>query len=191
MAAPASTTMTSGAESQRIGLTGWGIFAAATLIVLGAVNLVNGFTAIQHSSYYRSDIVYNNFTFWGWMFLIWGALQLVAGVLVFARSTAGYFLGVSLALVAAMLLLVEARARVLVIASGPPLFSPPLLGTRLPLADLVVESGDGDVAIRIVEARDDARERRRRVHHRAAIAARMQVLRWPLDVELEIGEPAQ
>ena len=98
-----STTMTSGAESQRIGLTGWGIFAAATLIVLGAVNLVNGFTAIQHSSYYRSDIVYHNFTFWGWMFLIWGALQLIAGVLVFARSTAGYFLGVSLALVAAIL----------------------------------------------------------------------------------------
>src|SRR5689334_20451454 len=96
-----STTMTPGAESQRIGLTGWGIFTAATLIVIGAVNLVNGFTAIQHSSYYRTDIVYNNFTFWGWMFLIWGALQLVAGVLVFARSTAGYFLEVSLALVAA------------------------------------------------------------------------------------------
>jgi hypothetical protein len=98
-----STTTSSGAQSDRIGLTGWGIFAAATLIVLGAVNLVNGFTAIQHSSYYRSDIVYHNFTFWGWMFLIWGALQLIAGVLVFARSTAGYFLGVSLALVAAIL----------------------------------------------------------------------------------------
>jgi len=105
MAASASTTMKSGAgaESGRIGLTAWGIFAAATLIVLGAVNVINGFTAIQHSSYYRSDIVYHNFTFWGWMFLIWGALQLVAGALVFARSTAGYFLGVSLALVAAIL----------------------------------------------------------------------------------------
>ena len=105
MAASSSTTMKSGAgaESQRIGLTAWGIFAAATLIVLGAVNVINGFTPIQHSSYYRSDIVYNNFTFWGWIFLIWGVLQLVAGVLVFARSTAGYLLGVSLALVAAIL----------------------------------------------------------------------------------------
>jgi hypothetical protein len=101
MSAP--TTMSTEAQSQRIGLTAWGIFAAATLVVLGAVNVVNGFTAIQHSSYYRTDIVYNNFTFWGWMFLIWGALQLVAGALVFARSTAGYFLGVSLALVAAIL----------------------------------------------------------------------------------------
>jgi hypothetical protein len=91
------------AESGRIGLTGWGIFAAVTLVVLGAVNVINGFTAIQHSSYYRSDIVYDNLTFWGWMFLIWGALQLIAGGLVFARSTAGYYLGVSLALVAAIL----------------------------------------------------------------------------------------
>jgi hypothetical protein len=95
--------MKSGAESGRIGLTGWGVFAAAVLVVLGAVNVINGFTAIQHSSYYRTDIVYNNFTFWGWMFLIWGVLQLVAGALVFARSTTGYFLGVSLALVAAIL----------------------------------------------------------------------------------------
>ena len=57
----ASTTMSPGTQSDRIGLTGWGIFAAATLIVLGAVNVINGFTAIQHSSYYRSDIVYHNF----------------------------------------------------------------------------------------------------------------------------------
>jgi len=99
----ASTSRDCGAQSDRIGLTGWGIFAAATLVVLGAVNIINGFTAIQHSSYFRSDIVYHNFTFWGWMFLIWGALQLIAGVLVFARSTTGYFLGVSLALVAAIL----------------------------------------------------------------------------------------
>ncbi len=105
MAASASTSMKpeAGAEGQRIGLTGWGIFAAVTLIVLGAVNVINGFTAIQHSSYYRNDIVYNNLTFWGWMFLIWGALQLVAGALVLGRSTAGYYLGVSLALVAAIL----------------------------------------------------------------------------------------
>jgi hypothetical protein len=105
MAASASTTIKSdaGAKGQRVGLTAWGTFAAVTLIVLGAVNVINGFTAIQHSSYYRSDIVYNNLTFWGWMFLIWGALQLVAGALVLGRSTTGYYLGVSLALVAAIL----------------------------------------------------------------------------------------
>jgi hypothetical protein len=103
--ASASTTIKSDAGSKegRLGLTAWGVFASATLVVLGAVNVVNGYTAIQHSSYYRSDIVYNNLTFWGWMFLIWGVLQLVAGGLVLARSTTGYYLGVSLALVAAIL----------------------------------------------------------------------------------------
>jgi hypothetical protein len=98
-----STTMKSDAAGRGIGLTGWGIFAAVTLIVVGGVNLVNGFTAIQHSSYYRGDIVYNNLTFWGWLFLIWGVLQLVAGALVLARSTTGYYLGVSLTLVAAIM----------------------------------------------------------------------------------------
>ena len=105
MAASASTTIKAdaGAKGQRIGLTAWGTFAAVMLIILGAVNLINGFTAIQHSSYYRSDIVYDNLTFWGWMFLIWGGLQLIAGALVLGRSTAGYYMGVSLALVAAIL----------------------------------------------------------------------------------------
>jgi hypothetical protein len=104
MAASASTTIgPEAAKSERVGLTAWGIFASVTLLVLGAVNIINGFTAIQHSSYYRNDIVYHNLTFWGWMFLIWGVLQLIAGGLVLARSTTGYYLGVSLALVAAIL----------------------------------------------------------------------------------------
>jgi hypothetical protein len=105
MAASASTTIgpEAAAASRRIGLTGWGIFASVTLIALGAVNAINGFTAIQHSSYYRSDIVYDNLTFWGWLFIIWGVLELIAGGLVLARSTLGYYLGVSLALVAAIL----------------------------------------------------------------------------------------
>jgi hypothetical protein len=100
-----STTVDSdgGSTGGRIGLTPWGVFGSATLIVLGAVNVINGFTAIEHSSYYRSDIVYNNYTFWGWMFIIWGVLQLLAGGLVLGRSTTGYFLGVSLTLFAAIL----------------------------------------------------------------------------------------
>ena len=105
MAASASTTIKSdaGAKGQRVGLTAWGTFAAVTLIVLGAVNVINGFTAIQHSSYYRSDIVYNNLTFWGWMFLIWGALQLVAGLGALSGQVYGSYLGVILAGVSATL----------------------------------------------------------------------------------------
>ena len=93
-------TATMGGErtsAMRIGLTGWGMFGAVTLIVLGGLNIVNGFTAIHNSQYFTHDIVYNNLTAWGWVFLIWGILQVVAGALVFAHSTTGYYLGVCLA----------------------------------------------------------------------------------------------
>lgn len=83
--------------------TGWGIFASVTLLVLGVLNVINGFTALEHASYYKSQIVYDNLTFWGWVFLIWGILEFVAGSLVLAHSTMGYYLGVCLAAIAAML----------------------------------------------------------------------------------------
>jgi hypothetical protein len=85
------------AATRGIGLTGWGAFGAVTLIVLGGLNIVNGFTAIHNDQYFSRDIVYHNLTAWGWVFLIWGTLQVVAGVLVFAHSTAGYYMGVCLA----------------------------------------------------------------------------------------------
>jgi len=85
------------APTQRIGLTGWGTFGAVTLIVLGGLNIVNGFTAIHNSEYFTRHIVYHNLTAWGWVFLIWGILQVVSGVLVFAHSTTGYYMGVCLA----------------------------------------------------------------------------------------------
>jgi hypothetical protein len=80
-----------------LGLTRWGMFGAVTLIVLGGLNIVNGFTAIHNSQFFTHQIVYHNLTAWGWVFLIWGILQMVAGVLVFAHSTTGYYLGVCLA----------------------------------------------------------------------------------------------
>jgi len=98
----ASTTMGSQAQS-KIRLTGWAAFGSVTLLVLGGLNVINGFTALNHSSYYKSHLVYHNLTFWGWAFLIWGILQLVAGGLVLAHNLTGYYLGVCLAMTAAIL----------------------------------------------------------------------------------------
>jgi hypothetical protein len=92
-----TTTMGGDRTVAGIGLTGWGMFGAVTLIVLGGLNIVNGFTAIHNSQFFTHQIVYHNLTAWGWLFLIWGILQMVAGVLVFAHSTTGYYLGVCLA----------------------------------------------------------------------------------------------
>jgi hypothetical protein len=89
--------------TERIRLTGWAIFGAAILVLAGGLNLIHGYTALENSSYFKSEIVYDNLTFWGWAFLIWGALQLIAGALVFFHSRAGYLLGVALAMIAAIL----------------------------------------------------------------------------------------
>jgi hypothetical protein len=84
-------------------LTGMGVFAGVVLLIVGGFNMINGFTALQHGSYYTHQMVYSNLTFWGWAFLIWGALEIVAGALTFAHSTGGMYLGVFLAGTAAIL----------------------------------------------------------------------------------------
>lgn len=101
--ATATMDRTARSATEKIRLTGWAIFGAATLVVLGGVNLINGYTALEHAGYYKSQIVYDNLTFWGWVFLIWGALELIAGGLVFFHSRAGYYLGAGLAMTAAIL----------------------------------------------------------------------------------------
>ncbi len=90
-------------DSQAGHLDGWAAFAAAILIVAGLFNVVNGFTALHNADYYTSQIVYSNLTFWGWAFLIWGALEVLAGAMVFARKPWGSVLGVFLAMIASVL----------------------------------------------------------------------------------------
>jgi hypothetical protein len=87
----------------RIMLTGWAIFGSVTLLVLGAMNVIHGFTALEHDSYFKSDIVYSNLTFWGWMFLIWGVLQMVGAGLILSHRLAGYYIGICVAGTAAVL----------------------------------------------------------------------------------------
>ena len=84
-------------------LSGFTVFAGVALLVVGGLNLVNGFTAIQHAGYYTSHVVYSNMTAWGWAFLIWGAMELIAGTATLAHRTWGRYLGVFLAGTASIL----------------------------------------------------------------------------------------
>ena len=101
----ATTTMDSAAhtKSAALELTGWTVFASVVLLVVGALNLINGFTTLQHTSYYTSHLVYTNMTFLGWAFLVWGALQILAGAVALARHEWGAYLGVFLAGTSAIL----------------------------------------------------------------------------------------
>ena len=82
---------------EREHLSGWKLFAGVTLLVVGAANLVNGYTAIQHSGYFTRHIVYSNLEFWGWTFVIWGGLQAISGIGILLHQRWARGLGVGLA----------------------------------------------------------------------------------------------
>src|SRR4051794_17579465 len=87
----------------RARVTGWVVTASVLLIVVGGINLINGYTALEHSSYYTSHLVYNNLTFWGWVFILWGGAQILAGVLAWTGRSSGNMIGIILAAAGSML----------------------------------------------------------------------------------------
>jgi hypothetical protein len=88
-----TTTRTGSAAA----LSGWALFSAIILVVAGSFNIINGATAIHHGSYYADKLLLGSLTGWGWVVLILGILQAVAGFLVFSHNLTGYKLGVLLA----------------------------------------------------------------------------------------------
>ncbi|HET6850521.1 MAG TPA: hypothetical protein VFH74_16815 [Gaiellales bacterium] len=88
-----------------IPLTGWSAFAAAWLVIAGAFNIVSGATAIHRGNNLSSGVefLFSGLSTWGWILLIIGLVQLVAGWLVFTGSSSGYTLGMVIAMVAAFI----------------------------------------------------------------------------------------
>jgi hypothetical protein len=100
-----TATIGSAAQGKTVAmkLTGWTVFSSVVLLVIGGLNLINGFTALNHSGYYTREIVYSNLTFWGWAFVIWGAAQILAGAVTLAHHEWGAYLGIGLAATSALL----------------------------------------------------------------------------------------
>jgi hypothetical protein len=90
-------------DTGAVRVTGWVWFAGIMLIVAGGFNLINGFSMIERHQYYNNHIVYSNLSFWGWVFVVWGALQLFAGFASIAGSMSGNYIGVLLASTATFL----------------------------------------------------------------------------------------
>ncbi len=91
------------ATDNRVRATGWVVAASVLLIVAGVINVINGYTALEHSSYYGDRLVYHNLTFWGWVFIIWGAAQVLAGALAWTGRSIGNMIGILLSAAGAML----------------------------------------------------------------------------------------
>ena len=90
-------------DRSAVRVTGWVWFAGIMLIVAGGFNMINGFAAIDRHQYFTNHIVYSNLSFWGWVFVIWGIMQLFAGFASIAGQMTGNYVGVLLASTATFL----------------------------------------------------------------------------------------
>jgi hypothetical protein len=82
---PASSTGGHRAEGRGLGLV---FFAAILLLVVGCFNLIDGIAAVARSHVFvaNAHYVFGDLRAWGWVALILGGLQLVAGAGVMAGN---------------------------------------------------------------------------------------------------------
>ena len=77
------------------------------MLIVGAYNALSGIAALTDDDTVAAqvnEVLYGiDLTAWGWFWLIVGLLQLVTGVLILARNTAGLWLGVAGASLSAMM----------------------------------------------------------------------------------------
>lgn len=85
----------------------WFTFAGVMFVVAGAANLLWGIGALDAKSYLpESGLLFGTLDTWGWISLVWGALLVLNGVLLFSRSQLAAGLGIAMALIAAIFWLV-------------------------------------------------------------------------------------
>jgi len=60
--------------------TGWIYFAGLMLLLSGCFNLIDGIAALANSDYLSDRLQFANLHAWGWVFLIWGVVQIIAGI---------------------------------------------------------------------------------------------------------------
>jgi hypothetical protein len=73
---------------------GWLMFAGIMLMLVGFFNVINGLAAIDGTSGYLSNtVLFSSLETWGWFFLIWGAIQIVASFSILSGRTFGVVVG--------------------------------------------------------------------------------------------------
>jgi hypothetical protein len=87
--------------------TGWIVFAAIVMILAGGNMAINGIWALRVNSQveksFGETLLFSssNLDTWGWIYLIVGAVVVVAGITVFFRASFGIWVGVIAAAVQA------------------------------------------------------------------------------------------
>jgi hypothetical protein len=87
--------------------TGWIIFAGVVMIIAGGNMAINGLWALHANDVIQKSVgdtllfSSNNLDTWGWIYLILGAVVVVAGIAVFFRAAFGMWIGIIVAMVQA------------------------------------------------------------------------------------------
>lgn len=84
--------------------SGWVIFAAVMLLIVGVLNVIWGIAAIADSKFFIQDQKYilSNLNAWGWITLIIGALQLFAGFSLWSGNLYGRIVAIFVASLSAL-----------------------------------------------------------------------------------------
>ncbi len=89
------------APAERTGWTGWVIFAAVMMLVIGSFQIIEALTALFRDTYYvvgHNDLLVRvDYTQWGWIHLILGGLLAFAGLSLFSGAVWARVVGVILA----------------------------------------------------------------------------------------------
>ncbi len=89
----------------------WAAFAGIVFLVLGIFNIVDGIAALANDDYFHVDeLLFGDLSMWGTIYLVLGAVQLLTAVLVFRGNIIGAFLGITLAVLNAVLALLSLGA---------------------------------------------------------------------------------
>ena len=75
---------------------GWVIFAAALLLTIGTLNVIDGIAAISKAHFYtpNAHYVFGDLKAWGWVVLILGAAEVLVGLGVLAKNQFARWTGV-------------------------------------------------------------------------------------------------
>jgi hypothetical protein len=85
--------------------SGWLAFAGTLALVVGTFNVIDGLVALFRDEYYLvgdNQILVFDFTAWGWIWLVLGALQILVGFGIYAGRIWARAVGVGFAVLAAI-----------------------------------------------------------------------------------------
>lgn len=78
---------------------GWVLFAGVMIALAGCMNVINGIAALDNARVFtdHGDVVFHNLHTWGWIFLILGAVQILAAIGIWAGNELARWFGVAVA----------------------------------------------------------------------------------------------